>query len=271
MQPSRVRIILSVTAAILMAAASFAGAFLPGTYGQETVNWAAQGRGQDIVNLFLASPAILASAYLAHKGSIRAFLVWIGLLLYVTYSYAVYALYLHFGPWFPAYVATLGTAFYALVGSLAVSEWKRVEDALEAVRGASASAFLMAVCIAFSVSWSMDVYLSLYSGTLPRGLTETGLWVNPVHVLDLAIFLPATGIVAWQLKKRLPFGLFMAVPFLVFLVVMGTAILSMGISTARAGFPFSAGVSVVMAGAVLAGAYLAYRFLGEMRIGRSSS
>lgn len=59
---------LSVVVAVLVAAASAAGIFLKSIYAQETASWAAQGIGQDFVNLAVAVPALLASAWFLREG-----------------------------------------------------------------------------------------------------------------------------------------------------------------------------------------------------------
>src|SRR6185295_17406390 len=103
-----------------MAVASAAGVFLPDIYAHETASWAAQGVGQDIVNLLVVFPAVLVSAYLMARGSVRGLLVWLGLLIYVIYSYVLYAFFVHFNRLFLVYVSVLGLAFWAFVGALSM-------------------------------------------------------------------------------------------------------------------------------------------------------
>jgi hypothetical protein len=111
-------IVLSLASAFLMAIASVAGVSLPGTYAHETPSWSAQGVGQDIVNLLVVWPALLVSTYFVAKGSVRALLVWLGLLVYIVYSYVLYAFFVHFNRLFLVYTAVLGLAFWALVGTV---------------------------------------------------------------------------------------------------------------------------------------------------------
>ena len=85
---------------------------------RETPTWAAQGIGQDVANLFCIFPSMLIALPFAFRGSTRATLVSLGLLIYVVYSYILYAFLIHFGPWFPVYMAVLGLSAYALFGSV---------------------------------------------------------------------------------------------------------------------------------------------------------
>lgn len=59
---------------------------------------------------------LVASAILAGRGSGRAHLVWLGVLVYLIYSYIIYALSVQFNPLFLVYVALLGCSLYALIG-----------------------------------------------------------------------------------------------------------------------------------------------------------
>src|ERR1017187_8171240 len=108
-------IVLSPIAAVLMALASAAGVLSGATYVRETVSWAAQGSGQDMIYFMVVFPVLVGSAIQAHLGVSRARLVCMGALLYVVYSYVLYAFFVHFGPWFLVYVAVLGSSSFALI------------------------------------------------------------------------------------------------------------------------------------------------------------
>lgn len=61
---------------------------------------------------------LFIAVYFVNKGSVKAFLVWSGVLLYLIYAYVIYAFDVHFNSLFLVYVAILGLSFYALIGSL---------------------------------------------------------------------------------------------------------------------------------------------------------
>jgi hypothetical protein len=247
---------LSVFVAGLVAVASAAGIFLKTIYSQETASYAAQGVGQDIVNLAVAVPVLLTGACLLRKGSVRALLVWLGGLVYIVYSYLMYAFSVHFGPLFPVYVAILGVSFYTLFGSLfslklpdlAASFSPRTEVK-------PASAFLMIFGALFFVMWSKEIFPAVLSGTVPQSVTENGLPVNFVHVLDLGFVLPgmiATSVLLW---KKQAAGYLFAVPLLMFAAIMGLGILSMLIVMSRKGvagnIPFGVIVAIMVTASVL--------------------
>lgn len=221
-------IALSLASAFLMAIASVAGVYLPGTYAHETPSWAAQGVGQDIVNLLVVLPALLVSTYFVAKGSVRGLLVWLGLLVYIVYSYVLYAFFVHFNRLFLVYTAVLGLAFWTLVGTAVGLRPDRLAAAFDRERTYRAQVvYLMASGLLFAVLWLSDIVPALVSGMPPRDVAEVGLPVNPIHVLDLAFALPAMLVTALSLRKRGLFGLVLAVPLMTFAAVMGTAIVGM--------------------------------------------
>ncbi|HSP18341.1 MAG TPA: hypothetical protein VLQ79_02430, partial [Myxococcaceae bacterium] len=78
---------VSLPLAALVAWSALGGIFLPSTYARETASWAAQGMGQDWVNLLLVAPTLAVGGVLALRGSFRARLVLGGALVYTLYSF----------------------------------------------------------------------------------------------------------------------------------------------------------------------------------------
>jgi hypothetical protein len=222
----RIWIALSVPIALAAGAASLAGVLLPSTYARETASWSAQGVGQDLANLVVVLPAFLVSAYAASRRSTRGLLIWLGLLVYLVYSYVVYAFFTHFGPYFLLYVSALGLSFYALGGSVLSLDARALASGFRR-GGAGArlmSALLMLTGILFTCLWLSEIVPALAQGTIPASITEVGLPVNPVHVLDLAFLLPAVILAGVVLRRGHPFGIVVAVPLTTFLIAMGLAI-----------------------------------------------
>lgn len=234
---------LSLIAAFLMAVASAAGIYRPDVDANETASWAAQGVGQDIVNLFVVSPALLASAYFVARGSVRALLVWLGLLIYVIYSYLLYSFFVHFNRLFLVYVSVLGLAFWAFVGAASSLSFDRLSSVFDRERKYPGQVlYLLVSGLLFAALWLSDIVPALASGSTPCDLTEVGLPVNPVHVLDLAFVLPAMIVTSVLLWKRNVFGLFFAVPLMVFAAAMGAAIIGMSIVMRTRGLGHANGV-----------------------------
>lgn len=222
--PSRSVPVWSGPVAVLAVLTSVLGLADPRTYGQETQNWATQAQGQDIGNL-VAAVVLVVAALAYRRGSARAGLVWLGTLLYFVYAFVVYALAVHFNALFLTYVAVLGLSAWAVI--LHVGPLRR--EPLEFPAGGrrmAAAVVLAATGLMFAALWLGELVPAVVTGQVPASLLEAGLWVNPIHVIDLSMVLPgflATGVAA--LRGR-PFGLFWLAPWLVFSVLMGASIVA---------------------------------------------
>jgi hypothetical protein len=261
MKTSKIWIWSSALAALLMAWVSYRGISSSATYGEETLNWAAQATGQDYVNLFLAAPLLLICAYFLLRGSLRAYLVWLGVLIYMVYSYILYAFFVHFGPNFLVYVAILGLSFYSAVGSLMEFDLQNPINTFFRARVAYARILLGAIGILFYFLWLSDIWRALSTDSLPSGVSEIGTSINPIHVLDMAFILPGALITAYLLGEKKLGGYLFAVPLLTFFTVMGVAIIAMFRVLADKGFPSAPAQSVLMGLIALLSVVISYDFL----------
>jgi hypothetical protein len=253
---------LSVPIAGLAIAASLAGVLSATTYAAEASNWAAQAVGQDTINATLAYPALLVLAWLAGRGSLRAYLAWLGLLGYSAYSYLLYAGFLHFSGWFLLYVAVLGLSVFALIGGLAALNSDSVAAAFSARTPARlAGGLLVGLGVLFALLWLSEIVPAAIAGAALPSAVEAGLTTNPVYLLDLAIFLPAMVLVGLLLIRRRPLGFTMAVPLYVWGAVMGIAVLAMFVSMAAHGEAFAVPPVVMMGVAAAIKSAMALRLI----------
>lgn len=221
---SKIWLILSIVNAGLVTLTSLLGIFNPAIYRQETGNWALQAVGQDIANLVVV-PILLISTYFLSKGSVKAYLVWLGVYFYLVYSFAIYTFSVHFNILFLAYVAILSISVYAPIGSILGKTKALSQSFPSSINVKPASILLMVIGVLFSVLWLSEIIPHIFSGTRPQSLIETGLWTNPVHVLDLGILLPAMMITSVFLWKKKYVGYLLTVPLLIFSATMGIGIL----------------------------------------------
>jgi hypothetical protein len=187
------------------------------------------------------------------------------LLLYVIYSYVLYAFFIHFNRLFLIYIGALACAFYAFVGSLAGNARPPIEER----KFTLASNVLIACSILFALLWLTEIVPALLRDTAPPSLAEVGLIVNPVHVLDLAFVLPAMLVTALLLRRRHALGVLLATPILTFSVVMGIAIELMFFFLRRAGLPAPLAPAFIMAIVILATAWAASSILSAREFSRS--
>jgi hypothetical protein len=229
---------LGFALAILFAAASAGNIILPDAYARETPSWAAQGLGQDWVNLLVVVPVLLIAAALARRGSRRAGLLLGGAVAYTAYSLVLYAFAVHFNPLFLVYSVALGLSFYALL-SVVVACCR--EDPRSwfspAPPARAAGTFSIVLGVAFYALWLSEVIPALASGELPQSLAEVGLITNPVQVLDIGIVLPAFIVGGVALVRRRRLGYWLVPVMLAFAVLMDLALIGMDISMAARGVP----------------------------------
>ncbi len=241
----------SVLIALLVLLASGAGLFLKGTYARETPSWAIQAMGQDIANV-VSALTLLVAVYFASKGSVGAFLVWAGVLITLLYSSVIYAFAAHFNSLFLVYVAILGLSFYTLAGAVIHLPLNHLQSFfVSRVRARLVSAFLLLVGILFFLLWLKEDIPALLTGVVPQSVVENGLLTNPVHVLDLGLYLPAmllTAVFLW--RGRLP-GYLLALPLLVFSALTGIGILAIDLVMAMKGLPVNLGVDTFITAIVL--------------------
>jgi hypothetical protein len=227
----------------------------------ETTNWATQARGQDIGNV-LAVVTLLLSAQRYRNGSQRAGLVWLGTLLYLVYAYVVYAMAVHFNQLFLVYVAALGLSSYAAM--FALSRLRVVDGAFPAYGARRLAGYTsIGIGVLFGVLWLSELIPATLSGQVPQSVTDAGLWVNPIHVIDLAVLLPALVIAGVLTLRGQSTGEFWVGPLLVFSVLMGTSIVAAMILMRAQGFGDTVPPLVMVSVVVLASLIAAWRHLGR--------
>lgn len=252
--------------AALLAVTSAAGLAIPAVYQRETASWAAQGMGQDVVDLLIVFPALLIAMTRARAGSPWAAALWRGLMLYVIYSFVLYAFFMHFNILFPLYVAVLGLSFFALVtNTIRIDRGRAAHYFVDTFTRRSVSAFLVVISLAFAGLWLNEIVPALIAGTTPWSALHMGFPVNPVHVMDLAIMLPGMVMVAVLLWRNNVWGRVWAAPMLVFMIVMGVAILAMSLVMFRHGVAVASGPLLLIMSLIIVAVALTLHYLDDYR------
>jgi hypothetical protein len=265
MKISKTSVCLSVLVVCLVLIASGAGLILKSTYARETTSWTVQAYGQDIANI-VAAAALFIAVYFVSKGSVKAFLVWIGVLLALIYPYIIYAFDIHFNSLFLVYVAIVGLSFYTLLGSLIHLHLASLQPSFAAPTGARAvSVFLLLVAILFALLWLSEDIPALVTGKIPQTVMESGLLTSPVHVLDLGLYLPAMIITAILLWKKMLLGYLLAIPLLVFNIFTGIGIVAAQFAASSKGLAASLSVELFIAAIVVVSLVLSVRFLRKVK------
>jgi hypothetical protein len=249
MSPRSTTVWLWLTApiAVLVAIVAGAGFFIEDLYRDTPLN-VAQAAGQDLVTLVVALPVLVVSAILAVRGSSRAHLVWLGVLVYLVYTYAMYALAIQFNPLFLVYVALLGCSLYALIGGLATTDFAGIKARFS--RGTpvrAVSVFLAVVAVLFYFMWLSEDVPALLAGEVPQGVADSEAPTDVVHVLDMAWILPAMALTAIWLWRGRALGYALAGTLLSFLSLLVLAIMSMIVFEVLYGLATAVGMAAIFA------------------------
>ena len=229
---------LSIAAACLAVAGNVVALSDRSIYAGLTRVFLPQALAQDIANLAVVAPAWLLLAALALRGSMWAYLLWLGVLTFTVYNYVIYTFAVPFGPLFLLWVAVRGIRGFALIGGALAVDHQAVAASFASRRATTVVAWLLIViALLFGLLWLSEDVPALVSGTRPRSVSDMNLPTNPVHVLDLAFILPSAVPTGVQLLRRRPFAHTLPPAFLVFLVLTGVPILLTPVVQAAGGAP----------------------------------
>ncbi len=217
---------LSIVAVILALVGNIISLSVKSIYASLTPVFFPQALAQDIANLLVVAPAWLILAVLSLRGSLRAYLSWLGVLTFTVYNYVIYTFSIPFGPLFLLWVAVLGISLYALIGGITAVHHDAVKSYFTNSRAIKVVAwFLIITAILFGLLWLSEDVPALLSGARPQSLVDMALPTNPVHILDLAFFLPAVLLIGVLLLKRKPLAYTLAPSAIIFLLLTGIPIL----------------------------------------------
>jgi hypothetical protein len=233
--------------ASLIAAVSLAGLLRPELYSKETADWVAQATAQDAVDLFLILPVFVLSGLYLFRGERLAEPIWGGALVYLIYTFIIYCFAVHFNALFLAYVAILSISAYGLIYFMRRQVRRPGIQVLSSGRPSTViGIYFQLVAVLFFLLWLADIIPAILQSTTPPSLVTAGLVTNPVHVLDLAIFLPGVFIVGLLLRRQHPLGLLLAPVLLVFFVLMDITIAVIFVAQQSIGAPVNIPGMVLM-------------------------
>ena len=258
--------ILSIIMAIPLILVSYYGIFNADTYSRETASLAAQGIGQDIVNLFFVTPILLLSLFFMHKDKKTAFLMFSGTVSYILYSFVIYSLGIHFNNLFLLYCAILGLSIYIFILSLIELNKMDVQNWFnDKIPNRSIGYFLIIVAVLFYLIWLKDIVPAILNNSVPQSVSDMNLLVNAVHVIDIAFALPGLIITAILLIKKHHFGYILTPICLIFILLMALALIAMVIMMKINGIADDISIAIVFVILALISAIFLLKFLKSMK------
>ncbi len=272
MENRKAIVILSTVMAIALAFVSYFGAFNVATYERDAASMAAQGAGQDLVNLVLVVPLLIVSLIFMLRESRIATFIFAGTVFYILYSFCIYAFGLHFNKFFLLYCLILGSSFYSFIFVILelsrkdVQNWfgKKLPIRLTGV-------YLLLISALFYMLWLRDIIPAVLKNTTPKDVSDYNLLVNPVHVLDLSIALPGLVVAAVLLMKKRRLGYILTPVLLIFVIILTIALAGMVMMTKARGITEDtsiAGIFIVLAVISIA---ILYLFLKNISVTKKGS
>jgi hypothetical protein len=194
----RLYYLMGTLIAALLAVTAAAGLFVEGLYRpflSETL--IAFQFFQDLVSLIFA-PLLLVAMYLTSRGSLRAFVIWAGLLVYVAYYYAFYAFGFVYTLFYPLYLALIGLASASLIGMLTSVDLQTFRTHVSDRMPVRFIGVVLGTAVLFVPIWLSMMVQHIAA----QQASETDL----VFVFDLCFLIPAIVFAAVQIWRRRPIG-----------------------------------------------------------------
>jgi hypothetical protein len=220
----RVAYVLSTLLAVVAALTCAATVFLPGILrGPAVMNGSA--RGTALIALVCAVPTLAVAMWRASRGSTRAVIVWLGVVMYLAYNAVMLLLATPFNRLFLGNVAMMGLAIaagIALVATVDVHELARRCDPRLPAR--SLAAFIAVIVVGNGLLWLKGATQGIIRDVPLQALAGTGLTTVPTWVQDLSFWLPLMLVGAIWLWRRRPWGYLIAGAGLVYWVLEGLTV-----------------------------------------------
>ena len=219
---------ISTVAIIALAVAGTTlGLFYEGLYTDPEI-LLHQAYGQDTVTLLAVVPLLAIGLGLARRGSLRGYILWLGGLGYMAYTYAVYAVITQFNEFFLGYVALFGLSSFTLAAGVLEIDPDVVKERLEERLPVKAVVgFFVGMSTLISLLWLSEILPATLADEPPPSIEGTGVPANVVHVLDLGVLIPAMFVTGYWLYNGRPWGYVLSGVFFVKLTSIGVAVLTM--------------------------------------------
>jgi hypothetical protein len=182
-------------------------------------------RGTALVVLVLAVPIVIVAMASARRGRLLGVVGWIGGVAFIAYQSWMFLFAVPFNGLFLVYVAMFAFGFWGLVALLISVPVEAYATSFSASLPARLLAgWMIASCVAFYALWLKNVVPGSFDSAAPAFLAGTGMVTPTNYILDMALFLPFTIVVAVGLWRRTPRGLVLGGAMLLVLALESVAI-----------------------------------------------
>ena len=217
-----------------------------GIYRMHAVAQVYQVIPHDMVNLFLAVPALLISFLFARKGILKARLFFMAVTLYLMFTYGIYTFYAMYNRLYICYVAIMGLSFYTFILTLKGTDAVKAKELFkDTYPNKLVGGFLITASSFMTLTWLKTILPTAFFGTMPTIDLAQSTTMVP-QAIDLAFVLPLAFVMGIRLCMRKPEGYIMGTVIPAFLVFMMTAIFSKGLMLQITGTADGGGTMVIM-------------------------
>ncbi len=228
---------ISIAIALLAVLATGSGLLVEDLY-QDNPYVNTVWKGNDLITLVVAVPALLLAMIYARRGSNWAEPAWMGMLAYMVYNYAFYLFGASYNKMFLAYTGLFALSIFGLVFGVPKINAKEVAGQFRKklpVRWISG--WLIFVAGGLTVVYLLQAFDYIRTGVVPEIIERTGHVTNVIPALDLSLMIPWYTLAAIWLWQKKPWGYVLAgitsVKGTTYLIALFTAT----VVAARGGFP----------------------------------
>jgi hypothetical protein len=159
-------------------------------------------RGTAVVVLVVGVPVLTAAMLGSWRGSTRAFVIWLGTLLYLLYQAVLFCFATPLNTFFLFYVAYLSLAVWSVVFLVRATDLAAFGRSLSPeVPIRAVAGYALVVTVLNTAAWLHGILPAVLSNDPRAFLAKTGQLTNPVYIQDLAIWLPllaTAAVAAWR-------------------------------------------------------------------------
>ncbi len=208
------------------------GLLLKNVYTGETNFTVAQVSAQDWVHIVIVLPLLLITSVLIKKGGKASVFVWLGTMMYLVHSSAVYCFAIDPNVFFIGYCTLLALSVYGSISVVAGIDGTVLSELFDERRSNTLiQAFLWVLLLFLSSQWLKDIAYAIAGSGGLHAVGYPDAVRNITHALDLSLFLPGMATAAVLLRRRHPAGYVLAPVFtafsLLYIIEMGTTVVQM--------------------------------------------
>jgi len=202
----KIPFLLSIIVIVLAVIASFGGIFVNNIYrDNELVK--AVWLGNDIVTLFVVIPIMIGALFFSLRHSLKARLIWMGILWYMVYNYIFYMYGTAFNKYFLLYVIIFTLSIYALILALMKIDLKSLKQKMSSnIPVKWIGSYMLFFSIMIGGLWIAQSLSFVFTGKVPLGIIQAGHPSGVVFATDLSLLVSTLIVGAILLLKREVWG-----------------------------------------------------------------